>query len=227
MILTLGLAGCAGAPAPAATHTAPAPTPTAPAAKAPSSGLIFVGCGFLFAGNLGRVPFSAFLPADEGKLVPGNEHLVILDGVLMELRLSSAAEVGAPDARGAELLQAYQRWETDHAAKTSGWPPLTPSGGPIELERDGVTAAMFGFDVPGPLEVMGATIDRVAYVTAAIDDTIFVMAVPLRPGDDLQPMAQKTRQILGTIERRAEPLDMNAVAAEIQRAGGAWKGCRQ
>jgi len=212
------LLGCAH-PAP----TQPVPAPTATPA---TSGAVFVGCGYLYVGNAGHKPFSALLRADDARQVPGNDNLLALDGVVLEVQLTTAAEIGVPTARGLELLRAHQKWEADYTSKTNAWPELHATVTPLDYGVPGLTGSMWGYDVPGKMEVLGQRVDRIAYVTGAIDDAVFVLSIPLRPGDDVKRPAQKAGQIMRSVKLLERPIDVQALSAEVKRTPPPWRDCR-
>jgi hypothetical protein len=198
------------------------PGPTAP----PTSGAVFVGCGYLYVGNEGQAPFSALLPAKDARQVPGKDLLLVLDGVLLEVQLTTARTIGAPEARGLDLLRAHQRWESEYTSRVNSWPPLKATITPLDYGVPGMAALMWGYDVPGKLQVLGQEVDRMAYVTAAIDDAVFVLAAPLRPGEEVKGPAQKTGQIMRSLKRLDRAVDLQALAAEVKSTPAPWRDCR-
>lgn len=206
------------------THAKP-PAPTSAPAPA-TSGAVFVGCGYLYVANEGQTPFSVLLRAEQARQVPGKDLLLVLDDVLMEVQLTTAREIGAPEARGLRLLQAHQKWEAEYTSRVNAWPPLKATSTPVDYGIPGMAALMWGYDVPGKLQVLGQAVDRMAYVTAAIDDAVLVLAVPLRPGDDVKGPAQKVGQVMRSVKRLDRPLDTQALSAEVKSTPAPWRDCR-
>ncbi|HTM46686.1 MAG TPA: hypothetical protein VL137_17145 [Polyangiaceae bacterium] len=230
--LTCALNGC-GTTASTPTNTATAATPAggqqemAPARKPAhlATAAVFVGCGFLYAGNAGQVPFSVFLAARDAEKIPRNDHLLVLDGILMEVQSTTAEEIGT-SARGKELLLEHQRWELEYTSQSNHWPDLTPSSASIDLQIPGIDAIAWAYAVPSAVRVLGEPIDRMMYVTAAIEDAVFVLAVPLRPGDDPAVPAERTWNIIATIKRLDRGLDPLAISQQIKTSHEVWKDCR-
>jgi hypothetical protein len=193
---------------------------------APASGAVFVGCGFLYVGNAGQVPFSALLKGDQAAQVKGSENVLVLDGVLVEIRMTTAGEIGVPTARGVKLLEEHRQWEAAYTAKVNGWPSISVGGGPVEVDGAGFDVMVWGYDLPREKEAFGQRIDRITYVTAAIADTVFVVALPLRPGDDPRPPARKAREIMRSLKRLEKPLDVHELADQVKSAKGVWSDCR-
>jgi len=189
--------------------------------------MVFVGCGFLFVGNLGKVPFSALMRASEAKQVPNSPGAVILDGVVVESVVATAADVGVPAARGAELLAAYQRWEADATSKRFGWPPLRISHtGALNLRPlADIPVVAWEYEIPGDRELLGQKVARVGYLSAAIDDAVFTLAVPLSPGQDVNFAVGKAASAMQTIKRLPRPLDLVDVSEEVKRNPGRWPDC--
>src|SRR5262245_3667591 len=89
------VAACAhSTPAEPATPAA-APSPSASPAEPPESGTVAAGCGFVFVGNTGNVSLTAFLPGRRAQRVEGNPYLYVLDDMVVELRMTTAAEMDA------------------------------------------------------------------------------------------------------------------------------------
>jgi hypothetical protein len=164
--------------------------------------------------------------AEEAKRVPGKENFVVLDGVLMEVGTTTAKEMDAAGVRGMDLLRAHQKWELEYTSKVNSWPEIRPSSQTLDLGLRGIPVLFWGYDVPGKLEVLGETVVRIAYVTAAVDDVVFVLSVPLRPGDDVRVPAQKTGQIMRTLKRLEHRVDVHSLAAEVKETVGIWRDCR-
>jgi hypothetical protein len=223
----IAVAGCAHAPGQSSGTSEPGANDTqAPIGLA--SGTVFVGCGFLFVGNEGHVPFSALMRAGEAKQVHARPGAVVLDGVLIEASTATAAEVGAASARGVDLLAAHQKWEADYIARQRGGPALqVHRTGVLDFQVRGVDVIAWEYQVPGDVQVLGETIERVGYLTAAIDDAVFALTVPLRRGDDARVAIAKAGPIMKTIKRLPRPLDLVAISTEAQRNPGGWPDCQQ
>ena len=204
------------APAPvAAAPVAPAapPQPAHPPLGLPPSATIFIGCGFLRVENHGSTAFSLVLPAAKPMQAKDNPSVVLLDGVLIEAAASSAAAIGAPTLRGEDLLRHQMAWEADRMAKRRGWTNVpAPSGQPIELGQSGDIKMWFwGLDAPAPFEVDGAQVNRVAYLSVAVDDVVLTLASPLRPEDDPNPVARVMSRAMRSVRRSSSPIDVFAV----------------
>jgi hypothetical protein len=204
----------AAAPRPAAPPpAAPAPQPAQTPFGLPPSATIFIGCGFLRVENHGSTTFSLVLPAAEPMQAKDNPSVVLLDGVLIEAAATSAAAIGAPALRGQELLRHQMSWEADRMAKRRGWTSLPPpSGQPIELGLGADVKVWFwGLDAPEPFEVDGAKVNRIAYLSVAVDDVVLTLASPLRPADDPNPVARVMSRAMRSIRRSSSPIDVFAV----------------
>jgi hypothetical protein len=206
------------------THAKPAAPTNAPPPT--TSGAVFVGCGYLFLANEGRTPFSVLLRAEQARQIPGKDLVLVLDDVLVEIQLTTARVIGSPEARGLELLQTHQKWEAEYTSRINAWPALQVTSTPLDYGISGMAALMWGYDCPGKLQVLGKSVDRMAYVTAAIDDAVLVLAVPLRPGDDVKGPAQKVGQIMRSVKRLDHPVDLQALSAEVKGARAPWRDCR-
>src|SRR6185436_13294892 len=119
------------APAPAARPPValPAPQPAPPPLALPPSATIFIGCGFLRVENHGSTTFSLVLPAAKPMQAKDNPSVVLLDGVLIQAAVTSAAEIGAPALRGQDLLRHQMSWEAERMAMRKGWKNLPPPAG--------------------------------------------------------------------------------------------------
>ena len=180
---------------------------SARASIAPPSALVPVACGLVFAGNDGRVPFAALLRASEVQRVPQNPDIVVLDGVLLEVQTTTASSIGAPGARGLSLLMAHQKWLSAHISRKMNWPALRIRTTPANFELPGVDVMAWDFAVPAPWEILGKKVIHVGYATVAIDDAVFALSVPLRPGDDGTIPLQKVSEIVGSVRRLELPFD--------------------
>ena len=217
-------------------HASPANSPAArlerqsPASKdpviVPASGAVFIGCGFLYVANAGQIPFTVLMKGERAAQVKGSDNVLVLDDVLVEIKMVTAAEIGSPNARGLKLLEKHRQWEASYTAKVNGWPSLSVGGGPVEVEGADFDVMVWGYDLPREKEAYGQRIDRISYVTAAIADSVFVVALPLRPGDDPRPPARKARQIMRSIKRLERPLDILELASQVKNTQGEWRDCR-
>jgi hypothetical protein len=97
-----------------------------------------------------------------------------------------------------------------------GWPDVRPSGGPIDLGLGDVKTMLWGFDAPELFEVDGVRMNRMAYVTAAVDDVVLSIASPLRPDDDSRPVARVLFRSMRTLRRERSPVDIFAISAAVQ-----------
>ena len=205
----------ASAPGPAAPPPVAlsAPQPAHPPLALPPSATIFIGCGFLRVENHGSTTFSLVLPAAKPMQAKDNPSVVLLDGVLIQAAVTSAAEIGAPALRGQDLLRHQMSWEADRMAMRKGWKNLPPpSGQPIELGlgRD-IKIWFWGLDAPEPFEVDGVKVNRVAYLSAAVDDVVLTLASPIRPEDDPDPVARVMSRAMRSLRRSPSPIDVFAV----------------
>lgn len=209
------VASAAGAPGSAAPPPAAvaAPQPAHPPLELPPSATIFIGCGFLRVENHGATTFSLVLPAAKPMQAKDNPSVVLLDGVLIQAAVSSAAGIGTPALRGQDLLRQQMAFEADRMALRKGWKNLpAPSGQPIELGLGGDIKFWFwGLDAPAPFEVDGVKVDRVAYFSAAVDDVVLTLASPLRPDEDADRVARVMSRAMRSIRRSSSPIDVFAV----------------
>src|SRR5215831_12875956 len=109
---------------PAVALAAPEPAKTPPGL--PPSATIFIGCGFLRVENHGSTTFSIVLPAAKPMQSKENPSVLLLDDVLVQAAVTSAADIGAPALRGEELLRHQMSWEADRMAQRQGWKNLPP-----------------------------------------------------------------------------------------------------
>ena len=203
------------APAPAARPPValPAPQTAHPPLALPPSATIFIGCGFLRVENHGSTTFSLVLPAAKPMQSKVNPSVVLLDGVLIQAGVSSAAEIGAPELRGQDLLHHQMTWEADRMAKRRGWTNLPPPAGqPIDLGLGGDIKTWFwGLDAPESFVVDGVKVNRVAYLSVAVDDVVLTLASPLRQEDDPDPIARVMSRAMRSLRRSASPIDVFTV----------------
>lgn len=203
----------ASRPAAPARVAPPEPRPGNRPLELPPSATIFIGCGFLRVENHGATTFSIVLPAAKPMQSRENPSVVLLDDVLIQAAVTSAAEIGAPALRGEELLRRQMSWEAERMAQRRGWTSLPPpSGMPIELGLAGDIKVWFwGLDAPAPFEVDGVKVNRVAYLSVAVDDVVLTLASPLRPDDDPNPVARVMSRAMRSVRRSPSPIDVFAV----------------
>jgi hypothetical protein len=210
----------------------PATPPSGPFAAAPGdtagppSASVFVGCGFLLIENHGRTTFTVLLRGEHVVQLPLQDQTVFdLDEVLVETTTASAELIGAPAARGEELLRRHMEWEAEWTARQHGWTGFRPTGAPLDLGT-GIPAMLWGYDTPTPLNVMGQSVTGVMYLTAAVDDVVFVLSAPLRAGDDPARVGRKLRDDVRTLRKSPSPVDPVAFSRQLQAAPQPWDGCR-
>lgn len=218
-----------------AQHTAaPATTSDTPSIAAvpgdtagPPSASVFVGCGFLRIENHGGTSFTVLLRGEHAVQFPLQDQTVFdLDDVLVETTTPSAELIGAPAARGEDLLRRHMEWEAAWTARQHGWTGFRPAGAPLDLGT-GVPAMLWGYDAPTPLDVMGQSVTRMMYLTAAVDDVVFVLAAPLRPGDDPGRIGRTLRNAMRTLRKSPVPVDPLAFSRRLQASPQPWEGCRE
>jgi hypothetical protein len=226
------LPGCAQAQA-RADVAAPATPPSEASIAAalgdtagPPSASVFVGCGFLLIQNHGRTSFTVLLRGEHAVQFPLQDQTVFdLDEVLVETTTASAELVGAPAARGEELLRRHMEWEAAWTARQNGWTGFRPTSAPLDLGT-GIPAMLWGYDMPTPLRVMGESVTSVMYLTAAVEDVVFVLAAPLRPGDDPARVSRTLHDGVLTLRKSPWPVDPVAFSRQLQAARQPWDGCR-
>lgn len=202
-------------------------TGTVTAQQGPGIGSVFVGCGYLIIEDYGKTNFSALLIGDSVKIVKKGETVFFMGQTLLEVQAASAEQIGSPSARGSELLHRHLEWETAYISRQHGWPPLRPSTTPVAFGVPGVDGLLWWSPLPGPYKVMGADIVRMVYVTAAIDDVVFVISAPIRPHEEMAPALQKIQRVMKSLRRTTAPLDIGAVSAQIKAHPKRWDGCAQ
>jgi hypothetical protein len=147
------------------------------------------------------------------------------DDVIFEVTTARASDIGAPAARGEELLRRHMQWESSYTARMKGWSAVNAEGSAIKTLGDAAATMVWGYDFPQPSVVFDRKITRVLYSTAAVDDVVFALATPLEKGDRRDSHAiDVLRRVMRTLARESRPLDVFALSAELQ-AGGRWKGC--
>jgi len=194
--------------------------------REPRGGSVFVGCGYLVIENHGETSFTVILTARQVRHIPSEiGNLYTLDNVLVETQAASAAQIGDPTLRGIELLRRHQAWELDHTEKVNGWPPISVETCAPSLQLNGMEILAWSYRAPRPFELLGQTVTKVAYLTAAIDDVVFVLAAPLRESDDDRLAAKVMGESLRTLRRTRPPLDVFEVSAQLKATHDPWPGC--
>jgi hypothetical protein len=208
--------------APSGPSIAAAPGDTA----GPPSASVFVGCGFLLIQNHRRTSFTVLLRGEHALQFPLQDQTVFdLDDVLVETTAASAELMGAPAARGEDLLRRHLEWEAEWTARQNGWTGFRPTGAHLDLGT-GIPAMLWGYDTPTPLDVMGQSVTRVMYLTAAVENVVFVLSAPLRAGDDPARVGRKLREAMRTLRKSPSPVDPFALSRQLQSASQPWDGCR-
>jgi hypothetical protein len=116
-------------------------------------------------------------------------------------------------------------WESAYTAKKNGWPSVHPDGEAVPLGIPGIEAFMWGYDFPSSMEVLGQTVVRVAYLTAAIDDVVFVASAPARSDDDLHVVWQRLGRVVRALRRSSAPIDLFKLSGELKASKDPWTGC--
>ena len=191
----------------------------------PASGAVFVGCGYLVVENHGSTHFTVLIAGKDVGQARKGQSIFVVDGVLIETTSATAQEIGSPSARGLTLLRNYMAWESAYSAKMNGWPAVHPDGDAVPLGTPGIDAFMWGYDFPRPIEVLGQTAVRVAYLTAAIDDVVFVASAPARSDDNLQVVAQRLGRVVRALRRSPAPIDIFKLSADLKASKEPWPGC--
>jgi hypothetical protein len=215
LLLATACARPAAAPPPVAPRpvAVAAPQPANTPLELPPTATIFIGCGFLRVENHGSTRFSLVLPAAKPMQSRLNPSIVLLDGVLIEAAVSNAAGIGAAASRGQDLLRQQMLWQADGLARRQGWKNLPPpSGQPIELGLGGdIKTWVWGLDAPEPFDIDGVEVNRVAFLSVAVDDVVLTLASPLRPEDDPGPIARVMSRAMRSLRRSPSPIDVFAV----------------
>lgn len=142
----------------------------------------------------------------------GDPSIVLLDGVLVQTAVASAATMGAPKLSGHDLLRHQMLWEARYVAKGRGWSDLRPEGNAIDLGlgRD-IKTWYWGLDAPEPFEVEGVKVNRVAYLSVAVDDVVLTLTAPLRQEDDPARAARVMARAVRSLRRSESPIDAYAL----------------
>jgi len=177
-------------------------------------------------GNSGQVSFAVLLRATEARRIPQDPETVLLDGVLIEVQMTTAAWVSAPSARGSELLRAHQKASIAVMSKKMGWPSVLVGSTPGFSPRPDLEVLAWHFKVPGPLKILGQEIAYVGNVSVAIDDAVFALSVPFRKQEDPEVALEKIRDILRSIKRLDRPVDPDAFARDLLANPNLWPDCR-
>jgi hypothetical protein len=194
----------------------------------PRGGSVFVGCGYLLIEDRGATSFTILLTARQARHIPSDiGALYTLDNILVETQSTTAAEIGAPSLRGMDLLMRHQAWELDYTAKAQGWPPISPATSAPDLRLDGIETLAWSYCTPRPFELLGQTVTTVAYLTAAIDDVVFVLAAALRETDDVRLAARVMAESMRTLRRTERALDLQEVSAKLKASRDPWPGCAE
>jgi hypothetical protein len=149
----------------------------------------------------------------------------MVDDVLVESTVATAAAMGDRSLRGRSLLRRYLEWETQYASEQNGWalrvPPVT------QFEVNGHSALAWTYVYPSPIELFSVETTGALYITVAVDHVVFILASPLRGGPDIDPATRIMFDAIQTIEQTPEPFDVNALAREIKALDGSeqWVGC--
>lgn len=186
---------------------------------------MFVGCGFLVVENHGPTNFTALVSGKDVHQAGKDKSVFIVDDVLVETTAATAADVGVPSASGAELLRSHMEWEAAHSAKAHGWPQIKTISDPVQLGIPGIDGLIWGYDFPAPAQVFGQNVVRIAYLTASIDNVVFVAAAPGRPGDDFKAVYRVLSRVVRSITREAKPIDLLDLSSRLRATNEAWKGC--
>ena len=222
----LVLAACAEEGSSAAAQSAAAAAPPTVPARIPESAAIFVGCGHLLVENHGPTAFTVLLKGEHVHQLPVEENVWVLDNdVLTEITTAKARDMGAPAARGTELLSKYMEWESAYTARQNGWPPIRADVGLVDEETGDAPVMTWGYATPTPVSLFDQTITRVLYATAAVDSVVFVMSLPLRANDDPGVVSQTALAALVTLRKSDGPIDPHALSARIQASPPPFPGC--
>jgi len=225
LLASLMVAACAHPSSPPAAGPATAPGSTASEPLEAASGVLFVGCGFLSVENHGATHFTVLLRAEHGRQIQTKGSAFLLDDVLVEVTSTTAREIGAPDLRGQALLLKHMDWEANYLSRLPAWRGLRPE--PIRAGLDVPFPALPWMARPtGDVEVLGQKIAVLLYVSAAINDVVFVLAAPLRTPGDLTAAGLAIDRSLKTLRETAEPTDLVGLSAKLKESHAPWPGCQ-
>ena len=214
-------------------HASPPPPAAGPATEARSeasepleaaSGAVFVGCGFLWIENHGATHFTVLLRAEHGRQIKKNGTKFLLDDVVVEATSTTAREIGAPELRGAALLRKHMEWEAEYLSRSPPWLGLRPQPTPVGVDVPFPTLPRLARPT-GDARVLGQKITAVVYVTAAIDDVVFVLVAPVRTLGDLEAADLAIDRSLKTLHETSEPTDLVALSIKLKESHAPWPGC--
>jgi len=120
----------------------------------------------------------------------------------------------APDARRAGATSAPEKSD-----------PMEHPSGLSSSAAASCSSGTWEYEIPGDRELLGQKVARVGYLSAAIDDAVFTLAVPLSPGQDVNFAVGKAASAMQTIKRLPRPLDLVDVSEEVKRNPGRWPDC--
>jgi hypothetical protein len=214
-------------------HASPPPPPAGPATEPRSaasepleaaSGAVFVGCGYLWIENHGATHFTVLLRAEHGRQIQKNSTKFLLDDVVVEATSTTAREIGAPDLRGAALLRKHMEWEAEYLSHAPAWRGMRPEPTPVGVDMPYPTLPWMARPT-GDAKVLGQKIAAVVYVTAAINDVVFVLAAPARTLGDLDAADLAIDRSLKTLHETSEPTDLAALSIKLKESKAPWPGC--
>ena len=220
---SLLLAACGHeSPLPPVGPTAP-PRSTASDRVEAASGALFVGCGFLWIENHEATRFTVLLRAEHGRQIKKNSTAFLLDDVVVEATSTTAQEIGAPDLRGAALLRKHMEWEADYLRQSQAWSGMRPEPNPVGVEVPFQTLAWLARPT-GDAEVLGQKITAVLYLSAALNDVVFVLAAPVRTLGDLDAAGLAMDRSLKTLRETSESTDLIALSIKLKESKARWPG---
>jgi hypothetical protein len=227
VLASVMLAACAYVPAapPPSAGSLASPAPAAAEPLELASGAVFVGCGFLSIENHGDTHFTALLRADHAQQIKKNGTAFLLDNVVVEVTSTTAREMGASDLRGRSLLLKHMDWEAHYLNGLPAWRGLRrPEIGEVPLGVPFPTLAWLARPT-GDAEVLGQKITALLYVSAAINDVIFVLAAPVRSPRELEEVGSALGRILKTLHETPDPTDVVALSTALKESPAPWSGC--
>ncbi len=222
-ILMLGACGHASPPAPPAGPAAQPRSASSEPLEA-ASGAVFVGCGYLWIENDGPTHFTVLLRAEHGRQIQKNSTKFLLDDVVVEATSTTARDIGAPDLRGAALLRRHMEWESEYLSHSPIWRGLRPQPIPVGVDVPFPTLPWMA-QPTGDANVLGQKIAAVVYVTAAINDVVFVLAAPARTRGDVDAADRLMDRSLKTLHETLEPTDLVALSMKLKESKAPWPGC--
>jgi hypothetical protein len=111
-------------------------------------------------------------------------------------------------------------WESAYISKEMGWPPQRLAEDSEAIDVPGFETLLWAFDAPAPYELEGVLVNRVAYLTVAIDGHVLALATVFRPEDEMRPGMRLLRRIARTLRREPSPVDIFAVSRAARAATG-------